>query len=361
MKRTSIRASPSASQPPAMSSRPVAVGPRSVRRTRLPAPSAPTTTSWLSRSPVVVRTPPSASTSTTRSVRWRAPLSIARRSSHASSSRRAATRTGWSRRTSTDGPSPESKRHSSTRRAGSGSPGGAGGSSRHAPGVSPPPQGFSRGCDASKTVAYSATRQLVREEAAGRPAADNRDPMRALRPSAARGHPTDPDRLADWHPLEAGNRGTPSSERSTSRSAGCIRATHRSKLGPVRAARMRRSVARSWAASAPARSRRCSATGPAGAARRAGRRRACRPCTGSRRDRAAVRRPTGCRARGKDGRRAARDGTARSARSRPPCRGRARPRPAAGRRRPPSPRAPPRSRSPSRRAAQRRPSRTRSG
>ena len=89
VKRTSIGASPSASQPDAISSRAAGVGPSRLRLTRLPAPSAPTTTSNTSRC-AAARSPPASSTAITRSARCRAPASTARRSSHASSSRRAA-------------------------------------------------------------------------------------------------------------------------------------------------------------------------------------------------------------------------------------------------------------------------------
>ena len=59
--------SPRANQPTAIINRAGGVGDRSVRRTRLPAPSAPTMTSKTSSRPADVRTRPAASTATTRS------------------------------------------------------------------------------------------------------------------------------------------------------------------------------------------------------------------------------------------------------------------------------------------------------
>jgi hypothetical protein len=151
-KRTTISESPRANHPAAIISRDGGVGDKSVRRTRLPAPSAPTTTSKVSSRPWDVRTRPEASTAVTRSATWMAPPSTARRSSQASKARRDAIATGCASATSTESPAPESKRHRSSRRTGRGSPAGAAGRSRSAFAVSPPPHGFSRGWDASNTT-----------------------------------------------------------------------------------------------------------------------------------------------------------------------------------------------------------------
>ena len=151
MKRTTMGATPGEYQPTAIASRSFGSGPRNVRRTRLFAPSAPTTRSKACRPLAAVRTSPRA-TSTTLSATCRAPAAVARRSSQASSSRRDAIATGSRSGTSTAPPS-ASNRQDATRRAGRGSLGGPAGSSPSALPVRPPPHGFSRGCDASKTVA----------------------------------------------------------------------------------------------------------------------------------------------------------------------------------------------------------------
>ena len=102
VKRTTIGDTPGANQPAAMVKREGGVGDRKVRRTRDPAPSAPTMTSndserpdWVRRMPATPRgVPPARSTATTRSATCTAPASTARRSSHASMSRRVRGRLG---------------------------------------------------------------------------------------------------------------------------------------------------------------------------------------------------------------------------------------------------------------------------
>ena len=164
MKRTTISASPRANQPAAIISRDGGVGERAADEA--PAPSAPTTTSKVSSRPFAVRTRPAASTAMTRTSTWTAPAATARRSSQASRARREAMPTGWSRRTSTESPAPESNRHWSTRRTGRGSSAGAGGSRRRAFAVSPPPHGFSRGWEASNTTARAPSRARSAAESA---------------------------------------------------------------------------------------------------------------------------------------------------------------------------------------------------
>src|SRR5438128_155743 len=147
-----------ANQPAGMVKRAGGVGVRNVRRTREPAPSAPTTRSKETDRPAAVRSAPEGSTPTTRSATWTAPAWTARRNSHASTSRRAPTATGWPRSSSTPWPAPDSNRQASTHRTGSGSSAGAAGSRARALAVSPPPHGFSRGCEASKTVTAAPSR-----------------------------------------------------------------------------------------------------------------------------------------------------------------------------------------------------------
>ena len=113
--------------------------------------------------------------------RGRRPPPTARRSSQASSSRREAMATGLiEARTSTESPAPESKRHRSTQRARAADrPRARAGAARRALAVRPPPHGFSRGWEASKTIdSRAVARREARQERARGAGAHDRRPSR---------------------------------------------------------------------------------------------------------------------------------------------------------------------------------------
>ena len=119
VKRTTISRRPGANQPAAMVSRAGGVGTRNVRRTRLPAPSAPTTTSKGSSRPGACAARPPRRPRSRARPRAAAPAAVARRSSQRVevAARRDRDRPRRGRRRPRR-PGPDSKRQRSTRRAG---------------------------------------------------------------------------------------------------------------------------------------------------------------------------------------------------------------------------------------------------